>query len=141
MSNTDEIRWRQRLDNFRQAMGQLDEACGLKTYTKLERAGLIQTFEFSFELAWKVLKDLLFYQGFSVKTPRETIRQAFTAGILSEEDTESLLDALSKRNLLSHTYQETIAKEAEHLIKDIYWPALKRLASKLEQLEAEQTGN
>ena len=133
MSNTDQVRWLQRFDNFKQALAQLNDACAKKEYTILERAGLIQTFEFTFELAWKVLKDLLFYQGFSVKSPRETIRQAFDAGLLSEDDAEMLLDALNKRNLLSHTYQEKIAEEAEDLIKNRYWQALKRLARVLEK--------
>ncbi len=134
MSNTDEIRWHQRLDNFQQAMEQLNEACAKKDYTKLERAGLIQTFEFTFELAWKTLKDLLFYQGFNVKSPRETIRQAFEAGLLDEEDTETLLDALNKRNLLAHTYEEKVAEEAEHLIKEHYWPALRHLTDQLTRI-------
>ena len=138
MGNSDEIRWRQRLDNFQQAMEQLNEACAKKDYTKLERAGLIQTFEFTFELAWKTLKDLLFYQGFNVKSPRETIRQAFEAGLLSENDAETLLDALNKRNLLTHTYQERVADEAEHLIKEHYWPALKHLADHLTKIAAGQ---
>jgi nucleotidyltransferase substrate binding protein (TIGR01987 family) len=138
MSNTDEIRWRQRLDNFLQAMGQLNEACMKRGYTKLERAGLIQTFEFTFELARKTLKALLFYQGFNVKSPRETIRQAFEAGLLSEDDTETLLDALNKRNLLTHTYQEKVADEAEHLIKEHYWPALQHLADHLTRIAAAQ---
>jgi nucleotidyltransferase substrate binding protein (TIGR01987 family) len=136
MSNTEEIRWLQRLDNFRRAMSQLSEACAKSGYTRLERAGLIQTFEFTFELAWKVLKDLLFYLGYSVKTPRETLRRAFEAGLLSEDDTEVLLDALNKRNLLAHTYQEKTAEEAEALIKRHYWPALKHLEETLER----QTG-
>jgi len=111
MSNTSEIRWLQRFDNFRQAISQLNNACLKKEYSDLERAGLIQIFEFTFELGWKVLKDLLFYQGFSVKSPRDTISQAFEAGLLSEEDAEILLDVLNKRNLLAHTYQEKIAAE------------------------------
>jgi nucleotidyltransferase substrate binding protein (TIGR01987 family) len=132
MSNTDEIRWRQRLENFRLAMRELEDACAKTRYTKLERAGLIQTFEFTFELAWKVLKDLLFYQGFDVKTPRDTLRQAFEAGLLDENDTEALLDALGKRNLLAHTYRE-LAREAETLIKQRYWPALRHLLDRLEE--------
>lgn len=103
MSNTDEIRWHQRLDNFGKAMAQLKAACNQEEYSDLERAGLVQMFEFSFELAWKVLKDLLFYEGFDAGTPRAVIRTAFTAGYLSEDDSEVFLDALDKRNLLSHT--------------------------------------
>ena len=80
MSNSDEIRWQQRLANFRKALLQLEAACDLEEYSDLERAGLVQTFEFSFELGWKTLKDLLFYGGFDERTPRDVIRRAFEAG-------------------------------------------------------------
>jgi len=133
MSNSDEIRWRQRLENFQLALSELDEACARERYSKLERAGLIQTFEFTFELAWKTLKDLLYYQGFDVNTPREVLRQAFSAGLLTEDETETLLDALGKRNLLAHTYREGLAREGEMLIRQRYHPALQTLARRLQE--------
>jgi nucleotidyltransferase substrate binding protein (TIGR01987 family) len=133
MANTDEIRWRQRLANYEKALAQLNDACGLESYTPLERAGLVQMFEFSFELAWKVLKDLLFYEGYDEKTPREVLRRAFETEYLDEADGETLLDALLKRNLLSHTYEERIALEAEELIRKKYAPALRRLGDRLRE--------
>ncbi len=132
MPNKDEIRWRQRLENFGKALAQLEDACRKADYTDLERAGLVQTFEFTFELAWKTFKDLLFYEGFDVKTPREVIRQAFEVDYLDEENAEYLLDALQKRNLLSHTYEEQTAKKAEELIKERYAPALRKAYGQLE---------
>jgi nucleotidyltransferase substrate binding protein (TIGR01987 family) len=137
MSDSNVNRWRQRLENFRLALGELSEACAQQRYSKLERAGLVQTFEFTFELAWKSLKDLLYYQGFEVRTPREALRQAFAAALLDEEGAEALLDALDKRNLLAHTYRETLAKEAENLIKQRYHPALRRLLHILEERAGE----
>ena len=131
MSNSDEIRWQQRLANFRKALAQLEAACDMEEYSDLERAGLVQTFEFSFELGWKTLKDLLFYEGYDEKTPRDIIRRAFEAGYLSEEDIETALDALDKRNLLSHTYDEETAEEAVALIREQYAPMLIRLRDKL----------
>ena len=103
MSNTDEVRWHQRLENFRKALAQLEAACDLDEYSDLERAGLVQTFEFSFELGWKTLKDLLFYDGYDEKTPRDVFRRAYEVGYMNEEDAETGFDALDKRNLLSHT--------------------------------------
>ena len=136
MSNTDEIRWQQRLENFGKALSQLDEACEQNSYTDLERAGLVQTFEFSFELAWNVLKDLLFYEGYDVKVPREAIRKSFEVDYLDENDCETFLDALDKRNLLSHTYREEVALQAEELIKERYHPMLRRLHATLENRRA-----
>ena len=126
MSNTDEIRWRQHLESFGKAMAQLEAACSKEEYNDLERAGLVQMFEFSFELAWKTLKDLIFSEGYDEKTPRSVIRRSFEVEYLSEDDAEAFLDALKKRNLLSHTYEEEVAKKALELIKKTYFPILQR---------------
>ena len=131
MSNADEVRWQQRFEHFQNALAQLDAACDKSSYSDLERAGLVQVFEFSFELAWKTLKDLLFYEGFEVQTPRESIRKAFEAEYLAEETVEALMDALEKRNLLAHTYRPTLAEDAERLIKTSYHPALLALRDTL----------
>ena len=127
MSNADEIRWRQRLENFGRALSRLNEACSQASYTDLERAGLVQTFMFTYELSWKTMMDLLFYEGHGANSPRAVIREAFQAGYLGEDDCEILLDALEKRNMLSHIYREEIALEAAAMIKERYHPALSRL--------------
>ena len=126
MSNADEIRWQQRLENFAKALAQLEVACDQDSYSDLERAGLVQMFEFSFELAWKTFKDLLFSEGYDEKTPRAVIRRSFETEYLTEEESEVFLDALQKRNLLSHVYEEEIAEAALALIKQTYFPVLKR---------------
>ncbi len=127
MSNSDEVRWLQRLESFAIAQSSLTAACRQSDYTDLERAGLAQTFESSFELAWKTLKDLLLHEGYDENTPRAVIRRSFEAGYLGEADCETLLDALDKRNLLAHIYRRKLAEEAESLIKQRYHPALLRL--------------
>ena len=90
MSNSDERRWQQRLDNFGTALAQLTSACERDRYDDLERAGLIKTFEFCFELSWNVLKDLLYYEGHEVKVPRATIRRSFEVDYIDEDDCETL---------------------------------------------------
>ena len=132
VSNSDERRWQQRLDNFGTALAQLSDACQRERYDDLERAGLIKTFEFCFELSWNVLKDLLFYEGFEVKVPRAAIRKSFEVDYIDEDDCETLLDALDKRNLLSHTYWSDAARDAETLIKERYHPVLVRLYQTLD---------
>ena len=127
MSNSDEQRWQQRLDNFGTALAQLTSACERERYDDLERAGLIKTFEICFELSWNVLKDLLFYDGHDVKVPRAVIRKSFEVDYIDERDCETLLDALDKRNLLSHAYVRDVALDAEELIKESYHPVLLRL--------------
>ena len=133
MNNTYEVRWIQRLHNFKKVLTQLEMACLKDGYSDLERAGLVLMFAFSFELAWKTYKDLLIYEGYDSKTPRSVIRTAHEAGYVNEEDAEVWLDALRKRNLLSHTYEEETAKEAESLINNIYAPLLRRIYDVLER--------
>lgn len=124
MSNADEVRFTQRLQNFEKAMTSLSKACSQDAYSELERAGLVQMFEVAFELAWKTLKDLLFYEGYDESSPRSVLRSAFKAGYLDEATTETLLEALEKRNLLAHTYSEETAQEAVTLITKQFAPAL-----------------
>lgn len=130
MADTD-ARWRQRLENFGKALARLETACSQERYSELERAGLVQMFEFTLELSWGTLKDLLFYEGFEVRTPRDAIRRAFEAGYLTEEETETLLEALIKRNVLSHAYDEKTAEEAERLIKGLFTPLFRALCDRL----------
>lgn len=132
MSNTDKSRWQQRLENFCRALAQIDKACDQEDYSDLERAGLVQMFEFSCELSWKALKDLLFYEGYEVKSPREVIRKSFETEYMNEDDSEVFLDALDKRNLLSHTYEGETALEAERLIKGRFCPPLRRMCNAME---------
>ncbi len=131
MSNSDEVRWRQRLEIFTTAIARLKEACDQERYSDLERAGLIKTFEFCFELSWKVLKDILFYEGYEEKVPRAAIRKSFEVDYIDESDCEILLEALDKRDVLSHAYRKDVALEAETMIKDLHHPVLMRLHAAL----------
>lgn len=139
MSNSYPSRWKQRLQQFAKAEQRLSEALidGYEPLNQLEQEGVIQRFEYTFKLAWKVLKDLLFYEGFDVRSPRESIRQAFVAEYLNEDDTEVALDALEKRNLLTHTYEEETMLEALKLIEGQFQPMLDRLLKTLEKRATE----
>ena len=129
MTGRTETRWLQRLENFERAFGHLSAACHKGSYTDLERAGLVQMFEFSFELAWKTGADLLSYEGYNVVSPRDVIRRAYEVGMV--EDAELWLQALESRNRLTHTYDDATAREAEALIKNIYAPMIEKLLDSL----------
>ncbi len=134
MSKIGARRWQQRLDTFGTALARLTDACARESYDDLELAGLIKTFEFSFELSWKVLKDLLLYEGYDAKSPRAVIRQSFDTDYIGEDDCETLLRALDQRNLLSHGYWGDVALEAEDVIKEEYYPVLLRLHRNLDAM-------
>ena len=96
-----EKRWKQRFSNFEKAYSQFLRALKQDTTNDdLFRAALIQTFEFLFELSWKTMNDKLEFEGFILKTPRDTLKQALQTGYI--ENGEMWLEALDKRNELSH---------------------------------------
>ena len=128
MSNTSGERWKQRLENFGKILSRLKEACDIEKPSQMEITALVKRFEMSFELGWKTLKDLLFYEGFDfIKSPRGVIRESFKAGYITEDECEVFFDLLDKRNLLAHVYDEKKALEAERLIKAKYYPLLLNL--------------
>ena len=130
--NAKDIRWKQRFDNYTKALNQLTEFVEKPELNKFEVQGLIQCFEYTFELAWKTAKDYLEEQGFTVKSPRQTIQIAFQVGLV--QDGHAWIDALEKRNLMAHTYDENTAKEAEELIRTKYYSILKMLFIELKRL-------
>lgn len=130
--NSNPDRWKQRLQNLGKAQQRLSKACSQETYNELELAGLVQTFEFSFELTWKTLRDLLEFEGFDVASPRSVIRTALEARHLTSQQCETLLEALIKRNLLSHTYDEENVLKAQKLILGSFAPVIKEVAEYLQ---------
>lgn len=126
-----DIRWKQRFSNFKKATIQLTEFIDKGDLNKFEVQGLIQCFEYTFELAWKTMKDYLEFEGYEVKSPRSTIQTAFQTQLIT--DGHVWIDALEKRNLMAHTYDEAVAKQAEELIKTHYYPIIKELLKRLEE--------
>jgi len=121
-----ETRWQQRFHNFEKAYQQLTAAMlKFDSLNILEKEGLIQRFEYTFELAWKTVKDYLEYQQISVSFPREVIKSAFHYGLI--EDGEIWMDMLEKRNLLAHTYDEERFQLAITMIKEHYYVAISTL--------------
>lgn len=117
-----DVRWRQRFMHFQKAFRLLEQTLQIEQLSDAERAGLIQFFEMSFELGWKVLKDYLETEGFKIVSPRDAIKQAFQSGLL--DDGHVWLEALTDRNLTVHTYEEKIALAVERKIRVAYFPAL-----------------
>jgi nucleotidyltransferase substrate binding protein (TIGR01987 family) len=126
-----DIRWRQRFNNFEKTFVLFQESIEIDRPSKVERAGLIQFFEMAFEVAWKLLKDYLTEEGFMVKSPRAAIKQAFQAGLIS--DGHTWLEALEDRNLTEHTYEETTALAVEAKIRAAYFPILAKLYQDFKQ--------
>ena len=119
------IRWKQRFSNFEKAYFFLEKAVAQNSYTELESAGLQQAFEFTFELAWKTLKDFLEAMGVIKNFPREVIKEAFASQIIQEGYV--WIEMLEKRNELSHTYDLFTANKASQQIRNTFFPAIQQL--------------
>lgn len=124
MSN--DIRWIQRFDNYEKAFLRLKEAVEKKDLNELEKIGLVQRFEFTIDLSWKVMKDYLENKGFNFKpAPKDTFRQAFQSGYI--DYAQPLIDGLDIRNELSHDYSEEKFSKSEKTLKMEIFPALEKL--------------
>lgn len=119
------VRWKQRFQNFEKAISLLREATSREELSILEQAGVIQTYEITFELAWKTLKDFLESKEVIAQFPRDVIKEAFKNKIIKAG--EIWLDMLEKRNLMSHTYDETNTAMALELIVNSYYDELNDL--------------
>ena len=127
-----EIRWVQRFTNYKKALAQLEKAVEMEEYSELEREGVIQRFEYTFELGWKTLQDLLEYKGYKdIKGPRPVIMQSFQDGLI--ENGEEWLKMLEGRQKTSHTYNVKTAEEILNSIKFIYYHLLQKLLFKLDE--------
>jgi nucleotidyltransferase substrate binding protein (TIGR01987 family) len=127
MSNENQdIRWKQRFSNFSRALSLLREAMeeDLPSLKQLEKEGIIQRFEYTFELAWKVLKDKMEFDGIVLDqiSPKAVVRQAFAAKYIN--DPETWLRMIGDRNLISHTYDFVKFEAVIQSIADAYLPML-----------------
>jgi nucleotidyltransferase substrate binding protein (TIGR01987 family) len=126
MANRHDVRWKQRFQNFDKALAVLLRTASIIDMSEAERGGLIHYFEVSFELAWKVLKDVLEEEGIKGLTgPRTIIKLAYENALIA--DGYAWMEALEDRNLTTHTYDMETALRAEAAIRDTYIPFLERL--------------
>ena len=100
---------------------------GPAALNQLEKEGVIQRFEYCFELAWKTVKDYLEGNGFvfAIVTPRQVVKDAFAAKVIG--DGQVWIDMLDHRNLLSHTYSLATFDEAVETIHLRYLAAMENL--------------
>lgn len=133
MSHQD-IRWVQRLANYERARARLTSAVELaasRELSDLEKQGLIQAFEFVFELAWNVMKDYFLYQGDPAITgSRDAIRTAFKNGLIA--DGEGWMEMIKSRNQSAHTYNESVANEITEKILQSYHELFAQFATDMQ---------
>lgn len=116
------------LNKFNDAVCRLREGV-LQAKDELDKDGVIQRFEFTFELLWKALKIFLEDEGIECRTPKECLKSAYRVGII--EDEEIFLDMLEDRNKTSHIYSKEESEEIFQRIKEKYLSEMEKILNKL----------
>lgn len=138
--NEQDIRWEQRFENYKKALRKLSEAVQLdaeRPLSELERQGIIQAFEYTHELAWKVMQDFFVYQGNTeIRGSRDATRQAFSAELIADGD--NWMEMIKSRNLSSHTYNEEISEEIYRNVVDRFYPLFVTFQETMELIKAKR---
>ena len=134
-----DIRWLQRFEHFQQALAQLHDAQSLadsRPLTKLEEQGMIQAFEYTFELSWNLLKDFLESRGVrDLYGSHDVIRAAFQRQLL--DDGQEWMRMIESRNLTRHTYDESVAQQVLAAIRHHHIRQFDALAQRMQSLRRE----
>jgi len=123
----DKQRLPERIEEYLKALAQLEKAAA-QPKNEFLRDSVIQRFEFTHELTWKMLKLKLEAEGLPVRTPRETMQEALQAGLI--DDGNLWTDIQKMRNLTSHTYREKLADDVYAFVVTEALPLFRQLAEK-----------
>ena len=133
MDNQD-VRWQQRFRNYQKALRQLEKFLKETDLNELEEQGLIQAFEYTYELSWNVITDYLVFQGITeIIGSRDAFRMAFNRGLI--EEGQVWMSMIESRIKSSHTYNEEIAKEILKEVREKYFALFLKLEIKLKTLK------
>ena len=130
-----DILWKQRFANYKNALSLLKdgiESNGLNPISIIKE-GIIQRFEFTHELAWKVMKDYLTHEGFqNIDGSRTSTREAFNKGLITHG--QVWMDMIESRNKTVHTYQNSILEQEFNSITQKYLALFIEFETKMESL-------
>lgn len=138
MDKQRDVRWVQRLEHYRRALDRLSKAASIVSLSQhtdgevddLLKEGLVQRFEYTQELAWKLMKDYAEFQGYTdIQGSRDALRTALEMGII---DDRAWMDTISARNLTSHCYDETEFMAVFSKITNIFLPLFLRFGETME---------
>lgn len=133
-----DVRWIQRFANYSKALAQLEKFIAKgEGLNELEQQGMIQAFEYNFELAWNLIKDYYAYQGVTeIQGSRDAFRLAFNRGLI--ENGEGWMQMIESRTKTSHTYNEETANEIASDILNKYYALFKALHQIMDKTSKDQ---
>jgi len=141
MNNGRDIRWQQRFDHYCKALAQFTKFMDKGELNRLEELGLIRSFEYNHELAWKTLRDFLEAKGATqIYGSIDVSREAFKLGLLGDSEQAGMvwLDMITKCKLTSHAYHQETAQEIVHAIQQEYFAAFVALHERLQGLMTDE---
>ena len=129
----EEIRWKQRFYNYQKAISQLTKFIEKGELSELEEQGIIKAFEYTYELAWNVIKDYYQEQGeVNIQGSRDALRLAFQRGLIADGD--NWMKMIKSRIASVHTYNLEVAQQINQDIHDIYFQLFIELKEKMKSL-------
>ena len=133
-------KWYERLDIYKNAIDRLTEVVALnkqRSLNQFERDSLIKRFEFSYEMAWKLMMSYEKENGiFEILGSKDVIRQAFKLSLVNNG--EAWLEMVETRNRTSHLYDEEMATDVMDEIIYTYYPLLTELRETMVQMMNKQ---
>lgn len=115
------------IQNLDLALKKLNEYLSTPVLTDRDRSGVIQAFEFTFELTWKTLQKISLEEGIEAAGPKSSLKNGFKLGFIKKEEETLYLSMLEDRNLMTHTYREELSKEIFNRIENSYTEPLNNL--------------
>lgn len=129
-----DVRWKQRFENYEKAFLLLKRFLTKDYLNEFERQGLVKVFEYTHELAWKVMKDYLEYEGITgITGSRSATREAFNKGLISPG--KVWMDMIESRNKTVHTYLKDILVTEYDAIVSVYFPLFDQFYQKMKSLQ------
>lgn len=121
------------LENFGSALKKLEEFLAAPITEDRDKAGIIQAFEFSYELCWKCIQKIVIEHNKTVGSPKQAFQAAFELGWIREADQQKWLDMVNDRNLTSHTYKQELADQVLVRIRERHLGSLKVMLTVLQK--------
>jgi len=104
-------------EQYLKVLGKLDESLHVEITSDLIRDGIIQRFEFTLEVLWKLIKRIAQTREIEVFGPKDAFKAAFQLGLIKPEEEGLFVEMVKQRNLTSYTYNEKVAIEIFEFIK------------------------
>lgn len=127
-----DVRWKQRFANFEKALTLLTEGIQNNNINSPDiiKEGIIQRFEFTHELAWKLMKDFLTFEGImNIVGSRSATREAFNKGLI--EAGQEWMNMIESRNETVHTYNANVLQTQFNKIVSTYYFLLLQFYEKM----------